>query len=234
MIKIKMMDGSCIELDVDHTMKVSKLKEILYEKINVETTRQRLIYTGKVLVDDQSLESYSITDGDALHLVVRPSNIPPSAPSAAPAPASAHTRPSQQSSQASPIHFENLGNGVIMGTMTVMSDGDWTTPETDINEIVSHISNMVTSLNSSRTSENDSTFPATSSENEENTRSVINTNTATTTTSADIITIPQNYVEGIRITDAFQPSLESSLSSIEALVRNSQNNTSPTDLFEGR
>ncbi|KAI8601519.1 ubiquitin-related domain-containing protein [Dissophora ornata] len=64
---------------------VLQLKERLAEMLQVPTPRQRLIFRGRVLVDDKQLSEYSLQDGQTIHLVTRPVDAPPSTqPSNAP------------------------------------------------------------------------------------------------------------------------------------------------------
>jgi hypothetical protein len=55
---------------------VLAFKELLKEKLGVAVDQQRLIYRGRVMKNEDSL-----ADGSVLHLVERPSHLPPSAPS---------------------------------------------------------------------------------------------------------------------------------------------------------
>lgn len=70
---------------------IAELKTAVAAATGVETERQRLIYSGKVLKDAETVASYNIKDGNALHLVKGPvkkqaaSSSPTPTPSAAPA-----------------------------------------------------------------------------------------------------------------------------------------------------
>ena len=59
-----------------------------------DLTRIRLIYCGRVLQDDNTIEIYSIIENSVVHAVVRPENIPPS-PAPAPASSTSSTIPNQ-------------------------------------------------------------------------------------------------------------------------------------------
>ena len=51
---------------------VSELKNLLRGSTTIESSRQRLIFRGRVLQDDLPLRDYSISSGHVLHMVARP------------------------------------------------------------------------------------------------------------------------------------------------------------------
>ncbi|EHY64452.1 ubiquitin-like protein Nedd8 [Nematocida ausubeli] len=69
-IKIKTLEGTEVQLEVDKSMKIRNIKELLQEKEAISVEQQRLIYGGKQLVDANTLETYSIQNNDVLHLVL--------------------------------------------------------------------------------------------------------------------------------------------------------------------
>ncbi|OAG32011.1 ubiquitin-like protein Nedd8 [Nematocida displodere] len=69
-IKIKTLEGTEVQLKVDHKMKVAQIKQMIEEKEYISTQQQRLIYAGKQLVDGNELEVYNIKNDDVLHLVL--------------------------------------------------------------------------------------------------------------------------------------------------------------------
>ncbi|KAI5166182.1 ubiquitin-like protein Nedd8 [Nematocida sp. ERTm5] len=69
-IKIKTLEGTEVQLEVDKAMKVKQVKELLQEKEAISIEQQRLIYGGKQLVDANTLETYGIQNNDVLHLVL--------------------------------------------------------------------------------------------------------------------------------------------------------------------
>ncbi|KAH9386642.1 ubiquitin-like protein Nedd8 [Nematocida major] len=69
-IKIKTLEGTEVQLEVDRKMKVKRVKELLQEKEAISIEQQRLIYAGKQLVDANDLEAYGIQNYDVLHLVL--------------------------------------------------------------------------------------------------------------------------------------------------------------------
>jgi ubiquilin len=68
-IHIKCSNGDKAEVKVESTATVLDLKEKITEKLQVPSSQQRLIYKGRVLKDDLTLESYEIQDGHTVHMV---------------------------------------------------------------------------------------------------------------------------------------------------------------------
>lgn len=68
-VTIKMAGDAKHEVSVTSTMTVLELKEKLGSQLDVSVDRQRLIFSGKVLKDNDSLETYKIKEGQAIHLV---------------------------------------------------------------------------------------------------------------------------------------------------------------------
>lgn len=50
-------------------MTVAELKAILAEKSNIPADRQRIIFSGRILKDPETLSSYKISDGHTIHLI---------------------------------------------------------------------------------------------------------------------------------------------------------------------
>ena len=66
------------------SQKVLEVKEIIAAQCDVPVNQQRLIYSGKVLKDPETLESYAVQEGHTVHMVKGPP--PASAQAAPPAP----------------------------------------------------------------------------------------------------------------------------------------------------
>lgn len=49
---------------------ILQVKTLLQEKEGITVAQIRLIYNGKQLADDKTLDSYSITGGATLHMVL--------------------------------------------------------------------------------------------------------------------------------------------------------------------
>ncbi|GMF11718.1 unnamed protein product [Phytophthora lilii] len=83
-LKVRTLDQKTYPITIGAAASVPQLKELVAVETGVTLARQRLIYRGRVLKNDQTLASYSLEDGHVLHLVVRAA--PPPADSAASAP----------------------------------------------------------------------------------------------------------------------------------------------------
>lgn len=57
------------EVTVEPTDTISQLKKTIKEISDIPEESQRLIYSGKILKDPETVESYKIQDGHAIHLV---------------------------------------------------------------------------------------------------------------------------------------------------------------------
>ncbi|ORX39716.1 hypothetical protein BD324DRAFT_614704 [Kockovaella imperatae] len=58
-----------LSIEIDPSKTVAELKEVIAEKSDVEKDRQRLIYSGKVLKDEEQISTYKIQNGHTLHMV---------------------------------------------------------------------------------------------------------------------------------------------------------------------
>ncbi|XP_062002956.1 phosphatidylinositol 4-kinase gamma 4-like [Rosa rugosa] len=70
MIKVKALTGNEIEIDIEPTDTIDRIKERVEEKEGVPPVQQRLIYAGKQLGDDKTAKDYNIEGGSVLHLVL--------------------------------------------------------------------------------------------------------------------------------------------------------------------
>lgn len=68
-ITIKMTGDAKYQMNVTPTMTVLQLKEKIASDLDVAVDRQRLIFSGKVLKDNDTLETYKIKEGHSIHLV---------------------------------------------------------------------------------------------------------------------------------------------------------------------
>ena len=60
-------NGATLSLEVDGSLRVLGLKELIAARADVPPENQRLIYSGKVLKDPETLESYSVADGHTIY-----------------------------------------------------------------------------------------------------------------------------------------------------------------------
>ncbi|KAJ6938955.1 hypothetical protein NC651_005407 [Populus alba x Populus x berolinensis] len=70
MIKVKTLTGKEIEIDIEPTDTIDRIKEQVEEKEGIPPVQQRLIYAGKQLGDDKTARDYNIEGGSVLHPVL--------------------------------------------------------------------------------------------------------------------------------------------------------------------
>uniref|UniRef100_A0A7S2GNI3 Ubiquitin-like domain-containing protein n=1 Tax=Octactis speculum TaxID=3111310 RepID=A0A7S2GNI3_9STRA len=75
-ICVKTISNDTYDLNVTRAMLISVLKSRIKDTVGVDAERQRLIYRGKVLQDQDMLSKYKIQDGHTVHMVARPLNLP--------------------------------------------------------------------------------------------------------------------------------------------------------------
>src|SRR5580704_8650689 len=63
--------GERLTVDVEPTYTIRNIKEEVQQQIGIPPYRQRLIYSGKQLEDDRTVERYNLGNGSTLHLVLR-------------------------------------------------------------------------------------------------------------------------------------------------------------------
>ncbi|KAF3192805.1 hypothetical protein TWF225_011604 [Orbilia oligospora] len=66
---VKSIADNKIPITVNRFISVADLKQKLAEPSSIPADRQRLIYSGRVLKDDQTLDNYKIQNGHTVHLV---------------------------------------------------------------------------------------------------------------------------------------------------------------------
>lgn len=93
-LNVRTLDQMTYPISISSEASVPQLKEAVEIKTGIGFARQRLIFRGKVLKNDQDIRAYALEDGHTLHLVVRAEN------AALPAAAAPPTATAQQ--QAAP------------------------------------------------------------------------------------------------------------------------------------
>lgn len=69
-LKVLTLSGSEHEVDMEPTDTVLDIKEKLEQLEGISVQQQRLVYQGKKLDDDRTLDSYKLIGGATVHLVV--------------------------------------------------------------------------------------------------------------------------------------------------------------------
>eukprot|EP00053_Salpingoeca_punica_P001589 m.34146 g.34146 ORF g.34146 m.34146 type:complete len:83 (-) comp11107_c0_seq1:207-455(-) len=70
LIKVKTLTGKEIEIDIESSDTVRRIKERVEEKQGIPPEQQRLIVNGKPMVDEKAVSEYKIQGGSVLHLVL--------------------------------------------------------------------------------------------------------------------------------------------------------------------
>lgn len=70
LIKVMTYTGKAIDIDVEPKDNVMRIKERVEEKEGIPPDQQRLIFGGKQLVDDKTVEDSKVIGGSVLHLVL--------------------------------------------------------------------------------------------------------------------------------------------------------------------
>lgn len=70
-IQVKELTGTVTDYEVEPTESVLILKYRIEEGSGKPVDQQRLIFSGMQMEDDRALESYGISEGGMIHLVLR-------------------------------------------------------------------------------------------------------------------------------------------------------------------
>ena len=70
LIKVKLLNGVCKNIEVEPTMKIIELKQMLEEAEGISPEQQRLIFAGKQLADEKTLQDLKIGAGTQISLLL--------------------------------------------------------------------------------------------------------------------------------------------------------------------
>ena len=73
-IILKLLDNSVLEFEVTASTKVAQLKFLIKLKTKIPKFQQRLLFSGKLLNDNDSLSLYNINEGQSIHLLILQEN----------------------------------------------------------------------------------------------------------------------------------------------------------------
>merc|ERR1712000_497467 len=85
-LTLKTLKQEALDVEVDPSSTIVQVKEKILAKYNHSVESQRLIFAGKILDDNSTVESYNITEKDFLVLMVRKTAVKPTTSAPPPEP----------------------------------------------------------------------------------------------------------------------------------------------------
>ena len=71
-IFVKTLTGRTINVEVEKTDTIRRVKERIHDKEGVPVGQQKLIFAGRQLEDDQTISDYHIQKESTVHLILKP------------------------------------------------------------------------------------------------------------------------------------------------------------------
>lgn len=68
---VRDLTGNTLTFDYKSTLTIGQIKEQIFEKQGIPVDQQRIVFGGKQLEDNRTLDEYEISDKSTLHLVLR-------------------------------------------------------------------------------------------------------------------------------------------------------------------
>eukprot|EP01080_Neovahlkampfia_damariscottae_P011940 gene11940-5341_t len=133
-IKVRTLDSNELQLTVQKDMLIKDLKQLIFSRSSIPVQRQRLIFQGRVLVDEKNITEYKIDEGHVLHMVAMPEQPQQSQQSSQSTTSS--TSQSQQSQQSQQQPNQGPFGGMMMGPFS-FNNPNGGSP--DINSMISSV-----------------------------------------------------------------------------------------------
>ncbi|KAL5289899.1 BAG6 family protein [Megaselia abdita] len=120
-LKVKTLDSRLYNFQVDDETTILQFKDMISEKTNIASNMQRIIYCGRVLLDEKQLKEYDV-NGKVVHVVER---LPPSTGLGAPSTTNTNTNTtSGQRRDNNPPPFLRTLDGMVVGSFTIPLNGN--------------------------------------------------------------------------------------------------------------
>jgi len=68
-VVILKLDGTEENFDLEPQDPVQKVKELLAEKVGVDTLQFRLVFKGQPMIDEKTLGDQNVAPGDVIHMI---------------------------------------------------------------------------------------------------------------------------------------------------------------------
>ncbi|XP_019413709.1 PREDICTED: large proline-rich protein BAG6-like isoform X1 [Lupinus angustifolius] len=164
-LNIKTLDSHIYSFEVDRNMSVSSFKEKIANETGVPTSRQRLIFRGKVLKDEHLLLEYHLENGHTLHLVERQPNQSQVSGTSSAEPTVTNVNQGNDAGSGVPRNrVGTISHSVVLGTINMEEQGDSMVP--DLNRVIGAVLNSIGIGGQNRSSVSNATQTSASSGSE--------------------------------------------------------------------